>query len=327
MPSSSRPDKKLPPSSTRHQPKSRVGVFRGLSTRLRKLWSHEESPPQTDEAESHTDDKDSPPAYSAELEQTSTDIRTPPPPPPWSVLEESTDVSFYPGHRPGTDTSWSQMFVKVGPMDPLVVPRTILPFDATSFGTLVPIHPAISYHLAFYHLHWARRAIEKSNNLEWSVDLAACAGESGPTTTRGGGPSPNYTWSSELYWSLRLMQKQELSFRVDARSAATQATDTEITMCPHITVSLSRLRVDTKDDGGLKASAQVSYKPATHPRVDWASKRGNLAMIHRCTICFCDLEQSLEIRGHEVCVRFTVYRDLGDGIDRFDPKWRWLLTG
>ncbi|KAK7919994.1 hypothetical protein PG985_008016 [Apiospora marii] len=264
----------------------------------------------------------SPPAYS-ELEQFTTHLQQPPPFWSASTLEPGSDsgVSYYPGHCPTIDSSWSQMSVKINPMDPRVVPRTILPFEEASFATLAPLHPSMPYHLAFYHLHWARRAIEKRDALKETSRLMECAGESLASPNNQAGP--RYQWSSELYWTTKLVQKQELRYRVDARGTNNSGID--ITMCPHITVSLGQLQIEN-GFGGLWASGSISHKSG-RPLVDWDSRNGRLAKLHICPICYCDLEQSLEVRGNEVHVRFTVYKDLGDGIDRFDPKWRALLTG
>ncbi|KAK8078559.1 hypothetical protein PG996_004729 [Apiospora saccharicola] len=287
-------------------------------------------PPQPDEViePRDADTQDRPPAYSAEPEQTNTNLQ---PPPFWStsILQPGagSGVSYYPGHCHAIDNSWSQMSVKINPMDPRVMPRTVLPFDEASFGTLAPLHPSMPYHLAFYHLHWARRAIEKRNALSGTCRLIECSGESLASPNQEHGPK--YQWSSELYWTTKLVQKQELTYRIDAQGTNNNNNNSgiDITMCPHITVSLGKVKIENSGIMGRpRASARISYKSGRHS-VHWDSKKGRLAKLHICPTCYCDLEQDLEVQGNEISVRFTVYRDLGDGIDRFDPKWRALLTG
>ncbi|KAK8135200.1 hypothetical protein PG984_007212 [Apiospora sp. TS-2023a] len=302
------------------------------STEVDQTTTHLQPPQQPDEVVEPQDtgvQEDSPPAYSAEPEQTDTRLRQQQPPPFWStsILAPGADsgVSYYPGHCHTIDNSWSQMSVKINPMDPHVVPRTILPFDEASFGTIAPLHSSMPYHLAFYHLHWARRAIEKRNALSGTCRLMECSGESLASPDQEHGPK--YKWSSELYWTTKLVQKQELTYRIDAQGINNNS-GIDITMCPHITVSLEKMKIErgVGDGRGPQASAHISYKSGRHS-VHWDSRRGRLAKLHICPTCYCDLEQNLEVQGNEICVRFTVYKDIGDGIDRFDPKWRTLLKG
>ncbi|KAK8005956.1 hypothetical protein PG991_012253 [Apiospora marii] len=298
--------------------KEQEGFFQGVSNRLRNRWSRRSSSPKSHiEAQhppqDHSMAEDDPPAYSppaySELEQFTTHLQQPPPFWSASTLEPGSDsgVSYYPGHCPTIDSSWSQMSVKINPMDPRVVPRTILPFEEASFATLAPLHPSMPYHLAFYHLHWARRAIEKRDALKETSRLMECAGESLASPNNQAGP--RYQWSSELYWTTKLVQKQELRYRVDARGTNNSGIDI-IHVPPH-----------------HRVSGPVADRERIRRSLGVGDRNGRLAKLHICPICYCDLEQSLEVRGNEVHVRFTVYKDLGDGIDRFDPKWRALLTG
>ncbi|KAK8005921.1 hypothetical protein PG991_012218 [Apiospora marii] len=246
-----------------------------------------------------------------------------PPPPPYSAVTTLLPhIAYYPGQAVTGDTqTWPEELKSAY--------ATRLPFDAGSFGALKPMHPSMPFHLAFYHLDEARRRLEwqgRPSNQPVSLPSYICSGE--VHTTRS---SHNYTWSSEMYFWRTFLQKQEISYRVDARGT-TNAEDMTITMCPHQTISLVNLRVEKDEDGGLKASARLSYQPARY-RGDrglaWNSitSGGQLAQILICRHCHCDLEQSLEIRGRDLHVRFTAYRDLGHGVDRFDPKWTSLLTG
>ncbi|KAK7949418.1 uncharacterized protein PG986_010304 [Apiospora aurea] len=231
------------------------------------------------------------------------------------------NVPYYPGQLRDIASSsrWS-----VGPTWPCI---SDLPFNTRSFGTLTPMHPSIPYHLAFYHLEAARRCLERDGRTTkgHAVAITQCICQGGFSNAQTG---HNYSWSSEIYfWRQRFLQKQEVAYRVDVRAA--NSGDFKVTMCPHFTVSLVRLKVND-GGGGLKASGRITYKPPRyrHDRgVRWESEDGSLAEMHICTTCHCDLEQSLEVRGHELHVRFTVYRNLGTGVDRFDTKWNALLTG
>lgn len=105
------------------------------------------------------------------------------------------------------------------------------------------------------------------------------------------------------------------------------------------------------EDGWLRASTSISHethlsfsqkrsllhRPGPYDdgrlcdafgnKIHWKSAKGKLADLINCEFCHCSLERSLEVRGQTLGVRFTVYRFLGTGVDRFDPKWNSLLTG
>ncbi|KAK8078600.1 hypothetical protein PG996_004770 [Apiospora saccharicola] len=249
------------------------------------------------------------------------------PPPEYSAVTKLLpNVAYYPGQAPGKDA--------------LACPQEMesacingLPFDVGSFGTLKPLHASMPYHLAFYHLDVARRHLDlhlrdRISSGPVNLTMYTCSGEVHTSQS-----SHNYTWSSELYFWRTFMQKQEISYIVKARDT-TNTKDIAISMCPHLAM---KLRVETNEEhsggsGVLTASARYAFGPARY-RGDqvygWNSTTsgGRFAEVQNCTRCHCDLEQSLEVRGREVHVRFTVYRDLGPGLDRFHPKWNSLLTG
>lgn len=262
-------------------------------------------------------------------------------PPRYSQIAKFTSrLPYYPGHI-SEDISWSAQ-------DNCLTWGSDLPFDAASFDTLAPMHPSMRYRLSFYHLHSVNRLVcfEDRGAEAHIIPSFSCHGNCGPSRISAG-----YNWSSELYLSRLFLQKQEIDYVLDLHSTGPMGI--EITMCPHITVSLSKVTLRANEDGWLRASAQLSHKQrlssqqrkvvhdedyyrfqspskrhATYPdNIRWKSETGRLADLHSCRICHCDLERCLEVRGQRLHVRFTVYRDLGSGRDRFDPKWRSLLTG
>ncbi|KAK8133528.1 hypothetical protein PG984_005540 [Apiospora sp. TS-2023a] len=272
-------------------------------------------------------------------QQTSPGSHPAPPPPQYSPIAMSTSrLPYYPGQISG-HISWSAE-------DDYVAWGSDLPFDAASFEALAPIHPSIRYHLAFYHLNSVNRWMWPGSRMDEAhvIPSLICSGRCGPSRN-----NPGYNWSNELYLEREFLQKQEISYVLDMHSKGPAGID--ITMFPHITVSLAHVRLRANKDGWLRASASITHKKHLSSKqrralracptyqldeerrntyaknVRWKSESGRLADLHSCKICHCDLERYLEVRGQQVHVRFTVYRNLGQGIDRFDPKWRSLLTG
>ncbi|KAK8024961.1 hypothetical protein PG990_002784 [Apiospora arundinis] len=313
--------------STGHQSTKKPGFFRNIPTRIHKLLPHDPCSPPSYEAsqvEANCSKKVDPVAPSAELVAANDEPMSPHP--FWSkamlASTSNPDISYYPGQNPRALSAWKRVTPNLLTVD--AVPITKLPFDNGSFATLAPLHHTLPYHLGFYHLAWMRECMEKMGTWKGCAHLLDCRGKSLPSQK-----TPGYTWSNEVYYSQSFLQKQEITYRVDSQS--TGARDIDITMCPHITVSLANVRVTDEEDG-IMASAYLSYSPARYDGdkgTYWASDpgRGILAELHNCTTCQCDLEQVLDIRGHELRVRFTVYRDLGSGVGRFDPYWSSHLTG
>ncbi|KAK8094656.1 hypothetical protein PG997_001341 [Apiospora hydei] len=202
-----------------------------------------------------------------------------------------------------------------------------LPFDTGSIATLEPIHEAIPYHLAFYHLHHARHRypLDSSSKTCFIGDLS-CHGTS---TIYQNVPC---TWSSEIYYSCgTFLQKQELLYTVDARR--TIWPQIKIRVCHHKNVRLQYFRVGAEDTHGLiTVSLFLTFPPEGRWRgdtgADWSSAwGGNLRDLHVCDKCHSDLEYHVEVVGHKAHVRFTCSRDLGAATDRFLPKWHILQTG
>ncbi|KAI1164324.1 hypothetical protein F5B18DRAFT_615948, partial [Nemania serpens] len=44
-----------------------------------------------------------------------------------------------------------------------------------------------------------------------------------------------------------------------------------------------------------------------------------------CSRCHSETEQTLELKGQQVHIRFACFRDLGRATERSAPKWRCLL--
>ncbi|KAK8040139.1 hypothetical protein PG993_008550 [Apiospora rasikravindrae] len=243
-------------------------------------------------------------------------------PPEYSAISNFVPyVPYYPGHAVG-DTSLRETTGHD------LRCRTELPFDGITFGTLAPMYPSMPYHLAFYHLHHARKVIERDGRADktTTVPLFTCSGKSSLNDT-----IQCYIWSSEVYFhKKKFLQKQEIRYILGVHSPPSSR-DIDITMCPHNTVSLANVTLQIQD-GWLKASAELSQKYHIYPQhptqtTQWKSTELRLVQMHYCEYCYCDLERTLEVRGRELHVRFTVYRNLGAGIDRFDSKWLSLSTG
>ncbi|KAK8009494.1 hypothetical protein PG991_012045 [Apiospora marii] len=325
---------------TQHRTPGRFAFVRSVPSKLPKFLSRslasQRSSTVADNASS-VGTKEGTQQYSEEQEKES--------PPPYSSISTAVpDVPYYPGRLPG-DTS---LYIESG--DPKLSWPTFVPFDMASFGTLAPIHPAMPYHLAFYHVHSTCRTIEEQGwaTISSFVPPFSCSG-----TVESPIPnSPICRWSSELYFSVEYLQKQEISYVVYLHNADPE--DLAITMCPHITVSLTQVMLRPGQDVWPRASAHIRhterlsekqkqivdehYRHGTRlfslhqhgkqaENISWDSDGGRLGDLHSCKVCHCDLERSLEVRGLELHVRFTVYRNLGRGLDRYDPKWRSLLTG
>ncbi|KAK8074125.1 hypothetical protein PG994_005024 [Apiospora phragmitis] len=266
------------------------------------------------------------------------------PPPPYSEISNSIpQLPCYPGKVSGT----ASLSAKGAGANAAWV--TMLPFDTASFGTLKPMFSTMAHYLAFYHLHSTRVAI---NGREWAnttciVTSLCCDGRLQWRNHN----SPSVRWSSELYFSSEFLQKQEISYILDMHNTDPEAIS--FTICPHITVSLAKVTLRMTEDG-LKASAHIYHTEGISSKqidgfknqyryerrisaerrrntyaenVDWRNDAGSLADLYSCKICHCDLERSLEVRGQQLHVRLTVCKNLGAGINRFDPKWRALLKG
>ncbi|KAK8024136.1 hypothetical protein PG993_012202 [Apiospora rasikravindrae] len=197
-----------------------------------------------------------------------------------------------------------------------------LPFDVASILTLDPMHPAMPYGLAFYHLNYARRQLKPTNSVAFVPELS-CSSRS-----RFGPRGPSFDWTSEVYYnSGSFFQRQEIRCILD--EGRNQYPPLEICFCHHQQACFSDWTLENKD-GHLAASAKISFAPGryNHDRgYTWRNDRGaNLADLHICTCCHCDFEYNVEVVGRQVNVRFACYKDLGAATDRFEPKWRCHLT-
>ncbi|KAK8039337.1 hypothetical protein PG993_007748 [Apiospora rasikravindrae] len=199
-----------------------------------------------------------------------------------------------------------------------------LPFDTGSITTLRPIHKAIPYHLAFYHLDYARRLYKlNSNSKACFIAELSCHGTS---TIDLNVPC---TWSSEIYYNGgTFLQKQELAYTINSRR--TIWPPVKIRVCHHRSVQLQYFRA-VDNHGLLAVSLFITFLPKGRWRGDtggpWSSAwGGNLRNLHVCDRCHSDLEYHVEVVGSEAHVRFTCSRDLGAATDRFLPKWHILQT-
>ncbi|KAI1499109.1 hypothetical protein F5X99DRAFT_411431 [Biscogniauxia marginata] len=105
---------------------------------------------------------------------------------------------------------------------------TELPFDSRSFNTLVPIHPTMPYHLAFYHLDCVRRRLDPDVKVAFIPELSC----SGNTSFCHNGPG--YAWSSEIYFDKgAFLQKQEISYSTDRETCSLR-----LTGCPHMSLTI-----------------------------------------------------------------------------------------
>lgn len=206
--------------------------------------------------------------------------------------------------------------------EPLPLFSTELPFDSQSVDTLQPLHPTMPYHLAFYHLDCIRRQLDPGIKVAFIPELS-CGGIS-----RFYENSPEYTWSSEIYFDNgTFLQKQELSCVIDRGS---DCRTLKFTACHHITFEIMALWFKYNDTF-ITAHSLLSF-----PRIDdeeifgykwWTSKMGRFTRMSVCGKCHSDTESTLELVGHQLHIRYTCYRDLGPATDRSIPKWRCLLTG
>ncbi|KAK8107895.1 uncharacterized protein PG998_009908 [Apiospora kogelbergensis] len=184
-----------------------------------------------------------------------------------------------------------------------------LPYDSGSITTLPPIHEAIPYHLAFYHLDWARRKMKVWARRALIPELS-CHGTS--TIKSVTGCDVPCTWSSDIYYyNGDFLQKQELMYTMDMHRIVASPTEDK--------------------DGLISVSTNIQFPPGRwqdDKGDSWSSaKGGSKKDIHRCSKCHSDLGYHVEVVDREVRVRFTCCRNLGNATTRSEPKWQTLLTG
>ncbi|KAK7980486.1 glycosidase crf2 [Apiospora arundinis] len=202
-----------------------------------------------------------------------------------------------------------------------------LPFDFGSITPLPPIHEAIPYHLAFYHLDSARRRLNPNVEVAFIPELS-CHGLSS-IKSRTARDMP-FTWSSEIYFGNgTFLQKQELMYTMDTQR--TFWPSTTVNVCSHRAVRLQLVRVQN-NDGIPSVSMLIKYPPFGRWVNDFGSlwnsaKGGSKNDLLPCPKCPSDLGYHVESIGREFQVRFTCCRDLGAATERHLPKWQTLLTG
>ncbi|KAK8087130.1 hypothetical protein PG994_002104 [Apiospora phragmitis] len=161
-----------------------------------------------------------------------------------------------------------------------------LPFDTGSIMTLQPIHDAVPYHLAFYHLNYARRRLDPKVKLAFIPEIS-CQGTSViKSTTHRDMPC---NWSSRIYFDNgTFLQKQELMYTMDARHAFWPSIT--VRLCSHESVRLGQIRV--RDNDGLIAVSMG---------LRWSSSNGSSQNdLHICEKCYSDLGYHVEVVGREV---------------------------
>ncbi|KAK8025520.1 hypothetical protein PG990_003343 [Apiospora arundinis] len=204
--------------------------------------------------------------------------------------------------------------------------KSTLPFDTGSITPLEPIHSAIPYHLAFYHLHCARRRhMLNSNSKTCFIGELSCHGRSVIS------PDVPCNWSSEVYYSDgTFLQKQELTYTTGSRRTGSWP-PVEVRVCRHKSLRLQSFEVKENAHGLLVVSLFIQFLPKGRwvgdTGANWNSTLGgNFQNLYVCDRCHSDLEYHIEVVGREVRVRFTCSRDLGDATARFLPKWHILQT-
>lgn len=186
--------------------------------------------------------------------------------------------------------------------------------------TLVPIHRVMQYHLSFDNIHCASRQMSSTTERYFIPDLS----HSGTATSD---KYTEYNWTSDLYFDKgTFLQKQEMNCIYYEKY---EGPPEHFRGCPHQSLSIFTPKF-RKRDGMLEVQAWVTSQPPrcpSHPMENWSSFQGPYTHIVACTICHSNAEWEFMLRGRHLYVRFTCYRDLGNGMDPNDPKWLSLLTG
>lgn len=193
------------------------------------------------------------------------------------------------------------------------------------------------YHLAYYHLHCARKDLRSTNNTRTiKVASLSCKGES-DLGTKGAW----LEWSSEVYYDKgTFLQKEEVLFLMDKEALAS---DIWLDTCPH-----RRLRIRTPIfgimDGFTHVRVQIvhvpqePWKPYRRPPYSlgaddavwpkcWESHLGIYYESAPCLSCYTDADTTMEVVEDQLQVRHICYKDLGSGREPTDIKWRATLPG
>ncbi|KAI1322497.1 hypothetical protein F5Y16DRAFT_386510 [Xylariaceae sp. FL0255] len=178
------------------------------------------------------------------------------------------------------------------------------------------------YHLAIYHLDCIRRQLDHNVQVAFIPKLS-CSGDS-----QFNDNGTAYTWSNEIYFqSGTFLQKQELKCVIMENSSCKSL---NFHLCPHMRFKMTGLWFQ-RNRAFLVAKAffrhsRVYYEDNGHS-TRWSSETGQLARMDGCKKCYAESEAIIELRGEELHIRYTCYKDLGNATDRSQPKWRALLTG
>lgn len=198
-----------------------------------------------------------------------------------------------------------------------------LPFDLQSVRTLIPSHPHMPYHFAFYHLHCIRRQLGLSVRKAFITELS-CKG----VFSHNG---LEYTWLSDVYFDKgTFLQKQKVSYVIgqDSRSQ-----EIRLISCPH-----HDLRIEKPIFKNMDGFTDVEITLWEYQRQDksrqkvqacgkWSGSQGRYHGPIVCSICYADAEYTFECVYDQLHVRFVCYKDLGPGDDRNNTKWLSLAAG
>lgn len=201
--------------------------------------------------------------------------------------------------------------------------------DFQSAHTLVPIHPAVQFHLSLDHLDCVRRQrqlgprspLTNIKELDCNVSITPwMIGE--------------FYWSNEVYYmDGTFLQKQSIQCWRNERDQR----PIQLTACPHQSLEISGhvfSHIKTSDTWGPKAKVELNIanqppRCPSHAAETWNSLQGNYTQLTSCTKCHSYADCEIEMLGTLFSVTFTCYKNLGSGVksDVKHPKWLPLLTG
>jgi hypothetical protein len=98
--------------------------------------------------------------------------------------------------------------------------------------------------------------------------------------------------------------------------------------CPHCTYVFRTYREQFKK-GMFYAGVEYSLQNVLGQdfKNEWRSEVGQQPQNGCCRMCYTDYSLSFELARGMIIVRFQAHKDLGRGMDPFDPKWLAALRG
>ncbi|ORY64319.1 uncharacterized protein BCR38DRAFT_409695 [Pseudomassariella vexata] len=207
-----------------------------------------------------------------------------------------------------------------------------LSLDATSVDPLRALHLNIPSIIAFYHLDWARQ-IQSPPDQGVLVTPSAlrCKG-----ICKGIVDRSRINWSVHSLWingSFYLDQRAVLSIgprKEDAKYRhSTEHMEEKFKICRHKKFYIRSTSFEGQH-GILKATVKYAVKSPrktlTRDR-EWHSIYGPKAYGAACNDCCTDMEYQFELVDDRIVVSIMAWKDLGEGKNRFDPKWIIALRG